>query len=435
MATAREAAFRLLFKMEKQGAYSNLLLENSALLNALDGKERALATALVYGVTERLLSLDYELSLYLKTPVAKTNPAALCILRLGLYQILFMQKIPVSAAVNESVKLAKRHCSFAAPMINAVLRKTATAGFVLPPEYSEQYLSVKYACPSWLIEQWTREYGEENAKGILASSLEPHGVCVRVNTMKTDLESLKSALEREGVICENGTVPDSLLLSSLPCAVDRLEAFQKGWFHVQDAASQLCAAALNTKNGMRVFDLCSAPGGKAFTCAELMQNEGEILAFDLYRARVGLIQSGAERLGLSIVRAMEGDASSFNPTLGKADRVLCDVPCSGLGILRQKPEVKYKDPESLRKLPALQLSILENGARYLNDMGRLVYSTCALSCTENEDVCERFLALHPDFCAVSPLPQMQIEPFVTLFPHIHHCDGFFIAAFEKRGAR
>lgn len=420
-------------QLQKNGGYSNLLLENSPLMGEFGARDRAFISALVYGVIERQLTLDHQLSLYLIKPLKKLQPQALCLLRLGAYQILFADKVPDAAAVNETVSLAKANCRYAAGLINAVLHKIAEIGFVLPQKTDKAgYLSVLYSCPVPLVERWLSDYGEEDTIGILDSSLQPVGLTVRVNTIKTNATALQAMLEAEGVSCETIDVLDALKLRQLPCPVDRLQAFQDGLFHVQDKASMLCALALQAQPGQTVFDLCAAPGGKSFTIAEQMQNEGRVCAFDLYEKRVGLIRSGAARLGLTCVEAAVGDAAVYNEAIGKADRVLCDVPCSGLGVMRQKPEVKYKDLTSLDALPALQAQILTNGARYLKDDGRLVYSTCALDKRENEAVCTAFLKEHPDFISVPPLPDVSDRPFLTLMPHRFHCDGFFIAAFQKR---
>ena len=431
--TPRMAAFRLLLQQQKSGSYSNLLLEKSDLMQSFDTRDRAFITALFYGVIERLLTLDYQLSLYLQKPLKKLQPEALCLLRLGAYQILFSEKVPVSAAVNETVKLANKTCRYAAGLINAVLRKVAQNGFCLPPENDQLfYFSVKYSCPVWLIDRWLKSYGEDDTIGILQSSLLPSALTVRVNTVKTSIEMLQQQLLTEGVESEALSVPNALALKNLPCALDTLPSFRQGLFHVQDKASMLCALAVDAKPGHTVYDLCASPGGKSFTIAETMENCGAVYAFDLYEKRVGLIADGAQRLGLTCVSANLADAALFDPDRPKADRVLCDVPCSGLGILRQKPEVKYKDPVSLQQLPAIQQSILETGARYVKDGGRLVYSTCALDPAENEAVCTCFLQRHSDFSAVLPLPSVSNNCFLTLMPHKMDCDGFFIAAFQKR---
>ena len=430
---AREAAFHLLLQQQKSGGYSNLLLENSEVMQTFDARDRGFIVSMVYGVIERMLTLDYNLTLYLQKPLKKLQPEALCLLRLGAYQILFSESIPDSAAVNETVKLANAKCRYAAGVINAVLRKISKNGLRLPEnDGSPSYLSIKYSCPVWLVERWMEDYGFDHTIGILESSLQPTALTIRVNTVKTTARLLQAMLEEQGVTCETLDLPDALRLRDLPCSVGELQAFRDGLFHVQDKASMLCAAAVQAAPGHLVYDLCAAPGGKSFTIAEIMQNEGQVFALDLYEKRVGLIAQGAARLSLSCVHAETGDASVLDPFRPKADRVLCDVPCSGLGILRQKPEVKYKDPATLSELPALQLSILQNGARYLKDDGRLIYSTCALDKRENEAVCDAFLNSNPAFEAVPPLPDLCDDVYCTLLPHVMDCDGFFLAAFQKR---
>lgn len=430
---AREAALLLLLQQQKSGGYANLLLEHSEVMQAFDARDRGFIVSMVYGVIERLMTLDYNLSLYLQKPLKKLQPEALCLLRLGTYQILFSNSVPDAAAVNETVKLANKKCRYAAGLINAVLRKVSQNGLQLPADDgSASYLSVKYSCPVWLIERWIEDYGFDATIGILESSLQPTPLTIRVNTTKITTPELQALLEAQGVTCESLDLPDALRLRDLPCSVAQLPSFRDGLFHVQDKASMLCASALQAAPGQLVYDLCAAPGGKSFTIAEEMRNEGSICAFDLYEKRVGLIAQGAARLSLSCVQAETADAAEFDASRPKADRVLCDVPCSGLGILRQKPEVKYKDPASLENLPALQLSILQNGAQYLKDDGRLVYSTCALDKRENEAVCDAFLQSNPTFKAVAPLPELCGDVYLTLMPHVMDCDGFFLAAFQKR---
>ncbi len=432
MDAARKTAFTVLLRMQKDGAYSNLTLENNAALKALPQRDRAFVSALVYGVTERLLTLDYNLSLYLKKPLQKLQPQVLCLLRLGAYQILFMEKVPASAAVNETVLLAKKVCAYAGGLVNAVLRKISAYGLCLPEENAENYLSVKFSCPQWLIDKWHAEYGEDAMRGILEQSLLPSKVTIKVNPLLTTPLQLQQRLADEGVACTPTDVEGLLCLQSLPCAVDQLASFREGLFHVQDKASCLCAKAVGAEPGDTVFDLCAAPGGKTFSIAEDMGDRGSVRAFDLYPSRVRLIEQGAKRLQLQAVSTGVHDALQ-KPDIGLADRVLCDVPCAGLGILRRKPEIKYKTEESLSALPQLQLSILKNGAACVRDGGRLIYSTCSLSKAENEDVCAAFLKETTSFVPVAPLPALSADVFVTLLPHRDHCDGFFIAAFEKRG--
>ena len=440
MKSARQTAFEILLKIQKDGAYSNLAVDSMLTENTqLDSRDTAFVSALVYGTTERRISVDYNLSLYLTQPLKKLKPELLAILRMGAYQILFMDKVPESAAVNESVKLAKENKSaFAAALVNAVLRKVAQNGFILPngDETSLEKLEVLYSIPQWILKLWIDSYGFENAVGIAAKSLEPSKVVLRANTLNTTVDGLVSVLESEGVgATVSGVVENSLVLEKQG-AVEKLVAFREGLFHVQDFASQLCVKALDPQPGETVFDLCSAPGGKAFTAAQRMNGEGSVNAFDIYQSRVELIRSGAKRLGLPNVKPFLSDASVFNENYGTADRVLCDVPCSGLGIIGRKPEVRFKTQDEISVLPELQFSILCNARRYLKDSGTLIYSTCTLNPAENEEVCNRFLNECRDFQPVPVLPDVsgfRSGEFLTLMPHLSGTDGFFIAAFKKRG--
>ncbi len=433
MVNARKIAFEAIMKIERDSAFSNLTLD--AFLNKyeMDSRDKTFVSALFYGVIETKLTLDYNLSLYLQKPINKLKPEAAVILRLGAYQLLFMDKIPSSAAVNESVKLAKKFCPYASGLINAVLRKVDKNKLRLPDEKnSAYYLSVKYSCEKWLCEKWIREYGFENAEGVLSASTGSPDVFIRVNTTKISADELINELGAEGVDSEKVYLDNALKISLNGKDVEKLSCYRKGYFHVQDLASQLCVKALGPEEGDRVFDLCSAPGGKAYTVAEYMKNKGTVLCFDKYESRVELINRGAERLGLDAISVAVSDALIFRTDLGEADRVLCDVPCSGTGIIRRKPEIKYKSEEELVGLPEIQYSILKNGARYVKKGGRLVYSTCALSKNENEEVCERFLGENSCFKKVMPLPGISDSFFVTLMPHINSSDGFFIACFERK---
>ncbi|MGN1443014.1 MAG: 16S rRNA (cytosine(967)-C(5))-methyltransferase RsmB [Acutalibacteraceae bacterium] len=422
----RRLAFDILLKIEKDNAYSNLTLDACLPESGLDARDKAFVSALVYGVTERRLTIDYQLALYLDKPLKKLKPQVLIILRLGVYQLLFMDKIPDSACVNESVKLTKScGCAYASSLVNAVLRKCAKNGLVLPKEDSPDYISVRYSCPPWLCEKWINEYGLDDTKALLDASNGCVDTVVRVNTVKTDAHLLKKLLEKEGVSVLDGPVENSLIIKNYG-NIENLTGFRDGLFHVQDTASQLCVKALNPLPGQTVFDVCSAPGGKAFTAAQLMENSGKVLAFDIYEHRVKLIADGAKRLGLDIVCAKVGDASLFNPELPEADRVLCDVPCSGLGIIRRKPEIRYKDQESLKGLPDIQLKILKTASAYLKKGGRLVYSTCTLNQDENEAVVNRFLSENSNFMLADENDSMQ-----TLMPHKNNSDGFFIAVLER----
>ncbi len=443
MKTPRQAAFEALLKVQRDSAYSNLAVDSILKENEhFDERDKAFVCNLVYGTLDRLILIDYNLGLYLNQPVRKLKPELHTILRLGAYQILFMDKVPSRAAVSESVNLAKVNKSaFAASLVNAVLRRVADNGLRLPEgdENSPEFLAIKYSCPEWLMAMWIDAYGIENAVQLADKALEAPSVVARINTTKTNADDLIWKLAEDGVVAERSEkFPDALVLRNTG-AVEELLAYEEGLFHAQDFASQLCCKALEAQEGDVVFDLCSAPGGKAFTIAEMMNNTGCVRAFDIYQSRVDLIKNGAKRLGLDNVYTYLSDATIYNENYGMADRVLCDVPCSGLGIIRRKPEIRFKKFDDIDNLPDIQYSILCNAVKYLKDGGRLVYSTCTLNPKENSEICDRFLAEHPEFSAVEVLPEIkrykQGDKYLTLMPHIHSTDGFFIAAFTKNGGK
>ncbi len=429
----RQAAFAVLTKMQKSGAYSTLAVDSAAGAFGADSTARAFFTKLVYGVTERQITLDYVFSRYLTKPIKTLKPEVLTALRMGTYQLLYLERVPDSAAVNESVKLVKENgFAFAAGLVNAVLRNVARDGANLPQGVEPNALSVRYSAPVELVNLLCHHYGRENTERFLHCALEPKRQTVRVNTLKTTPPALMERLQSEGAECEPTRLPDALYVSG---SLTALPAYAEGLFHTEDVASQLCAQTLGVKPGDTFIDLCAAPGGKTFTAAELMNDEGTVIACELHPQRAELIRKGAERLGLTCIQTEVGDAALFDSDLPLADAVLCDVPCSGLGVIGKKPEIKYKNLDDVKELLPVQFAILCTGSRYVKRGGRLVYSTCSVNPAENRKICDRFLAETPDFHAVPVLPD---EPravdegdYITLFPHIHSCDGFFIAAFER----
>jgi len=436
MKDARQTAFEILLKVYSDAAYSNLALDAALEAGTLDSRDAALVSALVYGTLERLITIDYNLLLYIKNPAKKIESEILTVLRLGACQILFMDKIPKSAAVNESVKLIKQtKCYYASGLVNAVLHKIADEGIMYPNQKADYnyYLSVKYSCPQWLVSLWQESYGLENATGIMEDSLTMPKTFLRVNTTKTTAEELKIMLEAEGIIAKFSDEIKNALELEKTGPIEKSKAFKDGLFHVQDLASQICCESMCVNPGDTVFDLCSAPGGKAFTLAEIMNGKGRVMAFDIYESRLELIQKGALRLNLSNICCSKSDAREYNEELGLADKVLCDVPCSGLGIIRRKPEIRYKAREDIDKLPDLQYFILCNASKYVKAGGLLFYSTCTLNPKENENVCDLFLENHADFKAKCVSPdsnnRYQNTEYLTLMPHINNSDGFFIASF------
>lgn len=434
----RQKAFEILFKIHSSNAYSNLTIDTYLKKSKIEERDKAFISALVYGVCERQITLDYNLSRHLKQSMKKLKPEVLITLRIGAYQILFMDKVPVSAAINESVNLAKANrASFASGLVNAVLRNVSKSGLILPNTSESNYLSVKYSCPEWIINLWINEYGLVNTEDILKSSIGEVPVYLRVNTLKTTTDELISILANEGVIAEKCKNFDNALVLKKQGSVEKLNAFNDGLFHVQDLSSQLCCKILDAQENDSILDVCSAPGGKSFTICENIRDNGKIVSCDIYPSRVKLIQCGAKRLNLKSICTKVSDATEFNKSFGKFDKVLCDVPCSGLGIIRRKPEIKYKSAEDIDKLHNLQYLILCVAAKYVKNSGRLVYSTCSLNPKENTDICRRFLNEYEDFSVISISEAENYglvkDKTLTVLPSKNNSDGFFITVFERKG--
>lgn len=443
MKNSREVAFDVLSKVFADDAYSNLALDNAVKENNLSKLDSAFCTALVYGVLERLITLDYMIRKLSSVPFRKIELSTLIILRMGIYQILFMDKVPDSAAVNESVNLAKKKKLFkSSGFINGLLRTfLRTENKLILPSQSDKvkYLSVKFSCPEYIVSLWLKEYGEEVTLQVLSALSGRPPLTVNVNTLLTDTETLIANLKEDGAEAEIFPFCENMLTLKNSGAVDGLKSYSLGEFFVQDGASALCAKLSGVKPGDKVFDVCSAPGGKSFAMAVNMENKGEIRAFDLHPHKIKLIKAGAERLEISIINASVRDAAQDSDFTDKADVVLCDVPCSGFGILRRKPEIRYRKSEDYMDLPPLQMKILENSAKLVKDGGRLVYSTCTLNPAENSHVVEGFLAAHPEFEPDEiELPGTVVrkisEPahMITLFPSAEGCDGFFVATLKRR---
>ena len=442
MKNSREVAFDVLSKILIEDAYSNLALDNAIKENNLSRLDSAFCTALVYGVLERLLTIDYIIRKLSSVPFRKIEKNTLIILRMGIYQIIYMDKVPSSAAVNECVNLAKKKKLFkSSGFINGLLRTFLRndCKFDLPPESDKvRFLSVKYSCPDYLVKLWLDAYKEDVTVSILESLCGRPPLTVRVNTLLTDSETLIENLAAEKVEAQVSSIRDNMLVISNSGAVDNLEAYRLGEFYVQDIASDICCDVCNAKPDEVVYDVCSAPGGKTFSLGINMENRGEIKAFDLHPHKIKLINAGAQRLGISIINADVRDAATDTKLSQKADLVLCDVPCSGFGILRRKPEIRYRKDENYTQLPPLQLQILENSAKLVKEGGRLVYSTCTLNPEENQEVVKTFLASHPEFSGATITVPDGIKRHIdeddymlTLFPTKDGTDGFFIASLER----
>lgn len=428
MQNERKVLVSALLKAEKSG-YSNLILDHILNETDLSDAGRAFVTSAFYGVLERKLTVDFILDRFLKRPIQKAPPYTAAVLRSGAYQILFMDKIPASAAVNESVKLIKRSKeSGNAGLVNAVLRKLAgqTPEEVLACA-SEP--SVHYSVAPWILKELTEAYGAEKTLDFLEDSLNPPPFFIRINSESSDAFSVVSKEVAEiGGRVHATDLPHCYRVDGLR-SIERMEAYRRGSFFVQDYSSQRCAAALEARPGERILDCCAAPGGKSFSVALQMQNRGELISCDLHEQRVGLIAKGAKRLGLSIIRPTVLDASRLNASLGEFDRVLCDVPCSGVGVIRRKPEIKYKSMQESVDLTPIQRDILATAAQYVKPGGRLVYSTCTLLRRENEAVVDEFLKHHSEFSLCKELGHPAIQTFI---PPADPGDGFFVAVMERK---
>ena len=424
MPNPRKSAGKALIKVESDGGFSNLVIDNVIKQDGLVGADSALATALFYGVLDRKITIDYILSKYSKQPIKKLPYYVAAALRIGVFQLLYMDKIPPFAAINESVNLVKRSKnSNSSGYVNAVLRNVDREGKgCLPDDDSVKSISICYSFPEWIVSRFVNQFGTEKAKEIFTEMLKKSDVYLRVNNTKISADELILKLHDEGVEIEKTDINNSIKVISQSGAIDGLSAYKNGYFHVQDLSSQICVASLDLSDNMRVLDICAAPGGKTFTASEIMNGTGEIVSCDLYEHRIKLISSGAKRLSLDNIKTFVADASVYNSEMGEFDRVLCDAPCSGLGIMGRKPDIKYKNEDEIKDLPEIQYNILTNAAKYVKPNGKIVYSTCTILREENEDVFDRFISLNPHFKAISTQ---------TILPSEKGGDGFFIAVAER----
>lgn len=437
---ARDAALEALLQMERRGAWSDGSLKRIAAQSGLDARDAALCTRLTYGVVQNRTLLDFYIDAWCSQKAARLEPVVACVLRLGIYQILFMDKVPDRAAVHETVELVKRRGrTRAAGMVNAVLRKCVASKNTLPPLPKKDFASkmtVQYSHPRWLVERLTALLGEQEAEAFLRLDNEPVPTVIQTNPLKTTPEALAAELREAGVSLTAHPWLAGCFEVTGTGDMERLPAFAEGRCTVQDAAARLAAIAAGPKPGDRVLDVCAAPGGKSFAMAMEMENRGEIRACDIHPHKLKLIEGGAARLGVTIVRTALADGRERHAAWeGQADVVLADVPCSGLGIIRKKPDIRWKDPALLRQLPPIQSAILDNVAAYVRTGGVLVYSTCTVLPEENGGVVSGFLARHPEFAKEAfTLPGLGSCPGdVTLWPQRSGADGFYICRLRRQG--
>ncbi len=431
----RKMALSMLDSYELEGKYVNLALSSHS-LDTLTPSERDFLTALLYTTVEHKITYDYYINALCARSPDKIDAHTRNILRLGICQIVGMNKIPDFAAVNETVKLARNKGE--GSFVNAVLRSVIREKDKLPLPKREKnaarYLSVYYSFPLWTVKRFIAVFGEKDTEKLLAHFNEIQPTDITVNTSKISRDALAERLQGEGHEVTLSPYSDISLRISGSCDPTRLSGFSEGEFLVQDAACAAAISVLAPKSGERLVDVCACPGGKSFTAAILMKDRGNITSYDIHESKLSLIESGAERLGLSSVNIGVCDGREGAPELfGNADKVICDVPCSGLGVLGKKADIRYKDENSIEGLPALQLEILTAASKYLKAGGRLLYSTCTLNPDENMGVVEKFLSQNKDLHTVGfKIGDISCdEGCFTFLPHIHGTDGFFISLLEK----
>ncbi len=423
--TARELAINILYKIENADSYSNIELDKEFNKSDLDAVEKGLASELVYGVLTWKITLDEIIKMYSSIKLRKISPWIINILRIGIYQIVFLDKIPISAAVNESVKLAKKYGHDASSKFtNAILRKIEKNEIEKLVDYisnkailEDEIISIVTSHPLWLVDELLEEYDKKFVTELLNANNIKADITLRTNTLKTTRDELYKLLTLKGIDCKLGNLPDSI-------KVKKMNDFSNQLFIVQDEAAQLAALKLLPKEGERVLDACSSPGGKATYLAQLMNNKGCIDAWDIHEHRVKLVKELADKLGITIINAIQKDATVHYSALNEQyDKILLDVPCTGIGVIRKKPDIKWtRSVEDSNELIEIQENILNCCSNYLKHGGKMVYSTCTVFKKENHLQIEKFLNSRPDYRLIEE---------VNLYPHIDDTDGFYIAVLER----
>lgn len=422
----RKTAYFTLVDIEDKHAYSNLALNRQILIGKPDSP--AFVRQMVYGVVEYKLYLDYIIGHYVKTPVEKMKKCEIVLLRMGIYQLKFMESVPSYAAINETVALARRFCSGREGFINAVLRNYQRTGeqVMLPKREEDEvrHLSVKYSYESWIVSLWLDQYESEFAEELLGAGNQTPDLIIRPNLLRTTKEDLKIRLANKGYEIKDGHLaPDAIHVKGHDLVGGRL--FSSGMFSIMDESSMVVVNLLDPQPGELIMDVCAAPGGKTIYMAEKMQNRGEIIAQDIYKRKLFQLDQDAKRNGISIIKSRTWDSSRIDSSYEeKADRVLVDAPCSGLGVVRRKPEIKYKKYDTeLRELPFKQQAILSASSRYVKKGGVLVYSTCTIHPEENEKVVFEFLKRNPNF---------EKQESMQLLPNVDDTDGFYICKLIRK---
>lgn len=442
---ARLVALKIIHKVNKEGAYANILLAKEISSNVLIDQDRRFITELVYGTIKATNTLDWLLSKYIDRPLKKIAPIILDILRLGMYQLTYLSKVPASAVVNESVKLAKKFGhQGTVKFVNAVLRNASKNqdNITYPSMDAEpvKYLSLKYYHPEWLVERWLDKLGFSECEELCAINNSSPELTLRTNTLKISREDLIELLSKEGIeTVPSILTPEGIIVKQQNRSLASLAALKEGLFQIQDESSMLVGHILDPKPGEFIIDACAAPGGKSTHIATLMKNEGKVLSCDIYDHKINLIKENAARLGISIIESINFDATKLNTKYkNKADKVLVDAPCSGLGVLRRKPDSRWRKSESmLSELPKLQIEILKSAADCVKPGGVLVYSTCTTEPEENINVVNEFLATRNDYSLDDvtkylPCPNDAQEKTIQFWPQRDKIDGFFISRMFRK---
>lgn len=444
MKAVREQVLDLLIDVEKEKAYAQLSLKTG--LQDMDQRDKALATEIFYGTLKYQIQLDYFINQYSKTPIKKMKPLIRQLLRMSVYQMLYLDKIPVSAVINEAVKITKkRKMQGLSGFVNGVLRKMDREREQLLPPSKEQgnikHLSIQYALPEWIIEMWLESYEEPEVEKICKALNERAEVCGRWNTLKLPLEEKEKVLTKEHITFEPGRLLEEAFYLKKVEGISNAASFKSGEWTVQDESAMLVAHVVDPKPKQKVLDMCSAPGGKSMHMAALMQNEGSIIACDVHPHKLELIQKNANRLGVTIVKPTLQNGTVFNPEWeGQFDKVLLDAPCSGLGIMKRKPDIRLnKTRADLEAIASIQEALFENAVRYLKEDGELVYSTCTISKLENEEMVQKMITTHrlEQLSIAYTIPKVlhesiEEEGMIQILPYVVDTDGFFIAKLRKR---
>ena len=442
---ARLIAVKTLFDIEEKKSFSNIKLNQYFKQYNPDPIDRAFATEILYGTIRWKLRIDYMIQKFSKLKISKISPWVLCCIRTGVYQIFFMDKVPDFAAVNQAVELVKINDGKATSFVNGVLRNILRN----KDEFNKidikdkiEKLSIEYSHPKWFVDKFVKIYGEDFVRELMDVNNTPPGLTIRVNTLKCKKEELVKILSSKGIECIDCRLSEALLLKGFN-SIEKSEEFSEGLFTIQDESSMLAVRVLDPKAGDKILDLCSAPGGKSTHMAQLMENKGEILSFDIHEHKLALINKNSKRLGIDIIKTRLKDSTVFDEEYKDyADKVLLDAPCSGLGLIRKKPEIRWTVTQNdIIELQKIQIHLINNASNYVKKGGTLVYSTCTISQEENEDIIQYFLYRNENFklesiCKYLPDDMKKDDTcskgYIKLFPNTHGLDGFFIAKLLRK---